>query len=86
MKDPSVTRALRDAYYTLQGKDKFLIILSPELIIPESLKKEILLIDMDLPDETELLKSVKKSQQAYPQTSLSDEVLSQITFALRGLH
>src|SRR5436309_1100995 len=52
--DPSVTRALRDAYYTLQGKEKFVFILSPELVIPESLKKEILLVDMDLPDETEL--------------------------------
>ncbi|HEY4490889.1 MAG TPA: AAA family ATPase, partial [Acidobacteriota bacterium] len=85
MKDPSVARALRDAYYTLQGKDKFLIVLSPEMVIPESLKKEILLIEMDLPDEAELLKSVKKSQQAYPQATLSEEVLSQITFALRGL-
>jgi SpoVK/Ycf46/Vps4 family AAA+-type ATPase len=83
--DPTVTRALRDAYYTLQGKEKFIFILSPELVIPESLKKEILLIDMDLPDETELSKHLTRVQQNYPQVNLPAEVTSQIVFALKGL-
>src|SRR3990170_6562119 len=85
MKEPSVARALRDAYYTLQGKDKFVFLVSPELVIPESLKKEILLIDMDLPDENELLKHARKIQQAYPQAGLSDDLMGRVTFALRGL-
>ena len=83
--DPAVTRALRDAYYTLQGKEKFIFILSPELVIPESLKKEILLVDMDLPDETELAKHLGRVQQNYPQFSNTPELTSQIVFALKGL-
>jgi SpoVK/Ycf46/Vps4 family AAA+-type ATPase len=82
---PAVARALRDAYYSLQAKDKFLFIVSPELVIPESLKKEILLIDMDLPDENELGRHLARIQQNYSQPSLAPELLSQMTFALKGL-
>lgn len=86
MNRPEIARALRDAYYTLQGKDKFLFILSPELTIPETLKKEIFLIEVDLPDESELLKFITRIQQGYPQQPpLLPEVLEQIAFALRGL-
>src|SRR4029079_11221587 len=42
--DPSVIRALRDAYYSLQTKDAYIFIVSPEMTIPESLRKEMLLI------------------------------------------
>ena len=82
---PPVARALRDAYYTLQGKDKYIFILSPELVIPESLKKEILLIDLELPDETELTKLVSRTQQGFPQMMMPPEMVSQVTFALKGL-
>src|SRR3990172_3748849 len=85
VKDPAVVRALRDVYYTLQGKDRYVFIVPPELVIPESLKKEILLIDVDLPDETEISKHMSKIQQNYPLVSLSAGLISQITFALKGL-
>jgi len=82
---PSVTRALRDAYYSLQSKDKYIFIVSPELVIPESLKKEVLLIDMDLPDESELAKLVARVQQGFPQVPMPSKLVSQVTFALKGL-
>ena len=85
MSDPSITRALRDAYYTLQAKDSFIFIISAELNIQESLSKEMLLIDMDLPDENEIIKQIKKVQQGYPQSSLDEDVIFQMAFALRGL-
>jgi ATP-dependent 26S proteasome regulatory subunit len=85
MSDPAVARSLRDAYYSLQTKDCYIFIVSPELKIPESLRKEVLLIDMDLPDENEIIKQIRKVQQNYPQSSLDDEVLNQMAFALRGL-
>ena len=85
LNDPSVIRALRDAYYSLQTKDAYIFIVSPELTIPEALRKEMLLIDMDLPDENEITKHIKKIQQSYPQSSLDDAVIGQMSFALRGL-
>ncbi|HET6267284.1 MAG TPA: AAA family ATPase, partial [Acidobacteriota bacterium] len=81
---PPVTRALRDAYYSMAGKDKFIFIVSPELVIPESLKKEIQLVEMDLPDETELRKQITKIVQSYS-SNLPPETISQIVFALKGL-
>src|SRR5262249_13534569 len=53
--------------------------------IPESLKKEILLVDMDLPDESELSKHLSRVQQNFPQASISPELSSQMVFALKGL-
>ena len=82
---PSVARALRDAYYSLQSKDKYIFIVSPELVIPESLKKEVLLIEMDLPDESELAKHVARVQQGFPQLIMPPELVSKVTFALKGL-
>jgi hypothetical protein len=85
MSQPAVSRALRDAYYKLQTGDKFIFIVSPELIIPETLKKEILLVDIGLPNETELMNCLKGVQQHYPQASLSSEFMSEMVFALKGL-
>jgi SpoVK/Ycf46/Vps4 family AAA+-type ATPase len=85
MKDPAVVRSLRDAYYALQTKDAYIFILSPELFIPETLRKEMLLIDMDLPDEAEITRQIKKIQQSFPQLPLNDGLIGQMAFALRGL-
>ena len=83
--DPAVARAMRDAYYSLQGKDKQIFIVSPEMMIPETLKKEILLIDVGLPDEGEMLKLIKRLEPLYPQAILPEELVGRISFALKGL-
>ncbi|HSP05921.1 MAG TPA: AAA family ATPase, partial [Acidobacteriota bacterium] len=83
--DPAVERALRDAYYLLQGKERYIVILSAQLTIPESLKKEVQLVQMGLPDETELLRQLKRIQQLYPQAEFSEELASRVVFALKGL-
>lgn len=85
MADPPVERALRDAYYSLQGKDRYIAVLSPELVIPESLKKEMQLIQVGLPDETELTRLLKRVQQSYPQSEISEELFGRVVFALKGL-
>jgi ATP-dependent 26S proteasome regulatory subunit len=85
MNEPTIVRSLRDAYYSLPAKDCFLFIVSPEFNIPESLRKEVLLIDMDLPDENEITKQIRKILQGYPQSSLDDDVISQMCFGLKGL-
>ena len=52
---PEVVRRLRDAYRALKGKGRFLVLMSPRLVIPEDLKKEVYVLDYDLPDESEIL-------------------------------
>lgn len=85
LSDPAVARAMRDAYYGLQGKDKYIFLVSPEMILPESLKKEIFLIDVGLPDEGEMLKLIKRMEALYPQALLPDELVGRLSFALKGL-
>jgi SpoVK/Ycf46/Vps4 family AAA+-type ATPase len=82
--DPFVLRALRDVYQALQNKDKYVFLVSSQLEIPESLRKEVLLVDLGLPDEEEVLLQLKRIQQQFPQLSLPPEIQGQISFALKG--
>jgi len=82
--DSFILRAVRDTYSALQNKDKFVFLLSSQLKIPESLRKEVLLVDLGLPDEEEVLQQVKRVQQQFPQITLAPEVQNQIAFALKG--
>ncbi len=82
--DPFILRALRDTYNALQNKDKFVFFFSPQLKMPENLRKEILLVDLGLPDEEEVLQQVKRIQQQFPQLTLPPDIQNQIVFALKG--
>ncbi len=84
--DPAVVRGLREAYLTLAGSgDKTVFVLSPKLVIPASLEKEIYLIHVDPPDENELLDEVVRLQRAFESEPLPDETLSEVAVALKGL-
>jgi hypothetical protein len=82
--DSFILRAVRDTYSALQNKDKFVFLLSSQLKIPETLRKEVLLVDLGLPDEEEVLQQVKRVQQQFPQITLAPEIQTQISFALKG--
>src|SRR5512147_2540734 len=49
-----VVRRLRDAYRQLKGRGKFLILTSPRLLLPEDLKKEVHVVEYDLPDDADI--------------------------------
>jgi hypothetical protein len=51
--DPRLIRKLKDAYQTLRDDSKVLFILSPSLVLPYELEKEITVIDVELPDADE---------------------------------
>ena len=82
---PAVARSLRDAYQALAAADKFLFILSPEVRIPEILKKEIFLIEVALPGEKEFQHLISRFGQVYNGTALQPELLSELPVALKGL-
>jgi hypothetical protein len=52
---PDVVRRLRDCYRQLKGRGKFLVLVSPRLVIPEDMKKEIYVVEYDLPDDNEIM-------------------------------
>lgn len=54
LKDHQVTRRVRDAARVLKNSNKTIIFLSPKLVLPDELSKEIVVFDFDLPSLEEL--------------------------------
>jgi hypothetical protein len=60
-----VVRKLRDVYRQTKGKGKFVVLVSPRLVLPEDLKKEVFLVDYDLPDEAEVRNAISVLGKRY---------------------
>ncbi len=82
---PDVIRSLRDAYQALASADKFLFIVSPELVLPESLKKEVFLIELAPPVEGDFQHLIQRFARNYGNVRLAPELASELPVALKGL-
>jgi hypothetical protein len=80
--NPALVRAAREVYYRLKDKGIHVVLTHPELIIPESLKKEIYLIEMELPSEEEILDHLKPGED---HAGISRDQLYRIAGAMKGL-
>lgn len=80
--NPSLIRAIRDLYYRLLNKRIVVFLTYPELVMPEVLKKEIFLVEMDLPSEEEIL---DRLQTAEGKAGPSSAELHRLAGAMRGL-
>ena len=80
--NPALIRAIRDLYYRLINKRIFVFLSYPELILPEVLKKEIFLVEMDLPSEEEIL---DRLQAPGDDADVTPEQLHRMAGAMRGL-
>ncbi len=86
MERPDVIRVLRDAYYVLaRATNACLVILSPELVLPTILEKEICLVEVDLPTTEELLERVVNVQKGYPHYQIPEALHSELALSLKGL-
>ena len=84
--DPGVVRALRQAYFRLQHNPrKVLAIVSPVVTIPPELENETYLIEVPLPESTELLAEAKRIQDQYAGNAIPAEAEPAVSLALRGL-
>ncbi|MEW6730875.1 MAG: AAA family ATPase [Acidobacteriota bacterium] len=84
--NPTLVRKLRDAYYQLKDKARFVLLLSPLLSIPNELRKEVHLIEVPLPADDEIGPLLDFMTNRYFKTLIPDEKLrnSMIT-GLKGL-
>ncbi len=81
-----VVRKLRDVYRQAKGKGKFVVLVSPRLVLPEDLKKEVFLVDYDLPDEAEVRNAVSVLGRRYlGEAGLSPADADRVVTVLRGL-
>ena len=82
---PDVVRKLRDAYRQLKGKGKFVVMVSPRLLLPEDLNKEVFIVDYDLPDEAEVRNAVTiLGKRFLGEGGLSPADADRIVTVLRG--
>ena len=53
--NPALVRAVRDLYYQLKSRGSYVFFSHPVLKLPDVLKKELFLVEMELPNEEEIL-------------------------------
>ena len=82
---PEVARALRDAYYSGAAERRTVIIVSADLTMPESLKKEMHLIEVPPPEETDILQQLGQIRKTNEHYNLPDEAIQEVAMALKGL-
>ena len=86
MKLPMVVRVLRDIYSSgVSEAGVFFFILSPRVDIPESIKKEVHLLTVPMPDGAELLEAVKRFQGMHAEATFPADHLQEIALALKGM-
>ncbi len=86
LEDPEVKRALREFNQSpAAGTGQFLVIVSPELKIPETLREEIHLIDVPPPDDEEISAEFNRIRLMYPESRIPVEFHADIMLSLKGL-
>jgi len=86
--DPKLIRKLKDLYHVLKKSSKIIFILSPSLILPYELEKEVTVIDVGLPDVDEaraVFNSVLNSTHDKTHDSLTQELKEKAVRAVLGL-
>ena len=85
MDSPTTVRALRDAYYGLRNSPgTHLFILSPVLEIPESLTKNLFVVEVPPPTTEEMLDRVKSVVLGYTKQEVLPNLLRDIALSLKG--
>jgi len=84
--NPTLIRRVRDAYYALKEKARFLVILSTSYHLPEELSKEVHLIDIPLPGEDEIAPLLDFLSTRYFRAPIADErARTNMIVGLKGL-
>ncbi|MFA6318481.1 MAG: AAA family ATPase [Elusimicrobiota bacterium] len=90
LQDPGIVRRLRDLVDSLKSSYKSLILLSPVLVIPTELEKDLTVLDYDLPGPAELWALLKEvagaaKEGAKFQVNLQTEDVEKIIQAAMGM-
>ncbi len=84
-----VVRKLRDVYFAFRNKPRFVFLLSPILVLPVEMKKEIEVIDFELPSFDELLGLFESIVRAFEKrggtVALDEASYRSFILALQGL-
>ncbi|MFY9224306.1 MAG: AAA family ATPase [Blastocatellia bacterium] len=82
----ALARRLRDAYYQLKEKARFIMILGTSFYIPEELSKEVHLIEVPLPGDDEIGPLLDYMTNRYFRSPITDEkARNNMIIGLKGL-
>ncbi len=56
--DPRIARALRDLYQQLAGREVYLFLSYSDFVLPDELKKQVFLVPLGVPSETDILRHI----------------------------
>lgn len=83
---PEIVRRLRDLYRGLKDRGRHVILVSPRLNLPEDLKKEIYVVEYELPDEAEISRLIDATvRRRLGAESMDDTAVKRMALAMRGL-
>jgi AAA+ superfamily predicted ATPase len=74
--DPSLARKLKDLHRSLRNRYTTLFILAPVLVVPEELKRDMVVYELPMPDATEVERTLMGIIAASPQASKLTESLT----------
>ncbi len=82
---PEIVRRLRDLYRALKDRGRHVMIVSPRLTIPEDLKKEIYVVEYELPDDNEISKILDGLLRRRLGVAVEEGAMRRLSLAMRGL-
>lgn len=83
---PEVVRRLRDLYRGLKDRGRHVLLVSPRLSIPEEAKKEVYVVEYELPDEGEITRIIDGTvRKRLGPEGLDDTAVKRLSLAMRGL-
>jgi len=84
LKDLTITRKLKNLSKTLKTQPKNIIIIAPEVNIPDTLREIITLIEFPLPTYNEINEELSRLMKSLKQ-EISDDLIVNLTTACQGL-
>jgi SpoVK/Ycf46/Vps4 family AAA+-type ATPase len=82
---PEIVRRLRDLYRALKDRGRHVLVVSPRLAIPEEIKKEIYVVEYELPDDGEITKILDGHLRRRLGLTISEPEMRRLALAMRGL-
>ncbi len=82
---PEIVRRLRDLYRALKDRGRHVLLVSPRLAIPEEAKKEIYVVEYELPDDNEIAKILDAHLRRRLGLAIAEPEMRRLALAMRGL-
>lgn len=82
---PEIVRRLRDVYRALKDRGRHVFLVSPRFGLPEEVKKEVYIVEYELPDDSEIVRLIDANVRKRLGAEVDEASVKRLALALRGL-